>query len=884
LSILAKPTKDLTKKDLAALAKPLGVKGRPYPMRDVVFTENKKGEKTLVNRLGLLEDNNNPLLVFSDREYGDVVGMAMREMPTPSMLPMFFDAIARRHPNNPRRIQFLKGAAGAGKTYMGELVGRMGSEKGALKIDCSNLNMGELLFETVLDFSSDKNFYNELDKRLAAGKLNALSRKLLKENLGEAWSEEGGKTSIDWHLVGQNVRDPAQADKPYEQRDYLPSEKATAMALAALQQVSQLEGLDAMGGNTLGMATQEGALIRAFKEGREVILDEFNRGKRGTTGVLHGVLQFIIGEIDNCTVSNTLKEKGDDASQSFTFRRADMKAGFFVTLTGNTETDGSDVEELPQSLNSRIIPQHVPLATQEDWQHRICQIMTGLPVSTIYYSAQGQWDKNPEAFRKRLVEWRQLQEQRQVPDIQLRLLRRWEDVVEASEKLAKFYYGWSQIVDPDSAMHRAGTLAQLLDEIDDTYSGEVTIDFRKIMAHISEAMEYRPEILAPEDSEGYDLSAALDRKPEMPEDMMENEDPAVQFGTWFSNVLVRHIVATTVERGKMGLYHQLMRHAADCGLTGAQLHEGMRSGACSVADLLNDNPYDSKNPDIQAELVRDLLCQSLRERYKDLSKDNNDIMSVGVVRRALEDLAEQEAAPELTQSPAAAIFNDNPDALNVRPFITIENVDMTPDAQSGKSPATPQAANLVAQREILASIVAPQLRERNLQAMWNKALSNSGIVAEGNDVEKDESLAIAQNDSESGLALTTVMVAGEARGKQTPKAVPLHLVWNRAQDKLLVVGEGKVTPDLKKAFNYSRTVYVDRLEADADKRIASALNGIVGVNNSKMDELLKGAFLMRNMMPSAQDEEQSALGKLMASRGVNCYLPHYLVKKNPAPK
>jgi hypothetical protein len=868
-----KTISELSPQDLKDLTKPLGVRGRPYPMRDTVFTVNSKGEKVMINRLGLLEDNTNPLVVYSDRAYSDVFGMAMREMPTPGMLPMFFDAIARRNPYNVRRFQFSKGAAGTGKTYAAELIGRMRSKEGALKIDCANLNLSELLYETVLDFSNDRSFYNELNKRLASGRANPLTIKILKENLGEAFHDDNGKVSVDWNLIGHNITD--------QDGKKMPSHDAVSAALTALRRVSDLEGLDSKGGNALGMATQEGALIRAFKEGREVILDEFNRGKKGTTGALHGVIQFIIGEIDECTVHNSLKEKGDDAGQSFTFRRSDMKPGFFVTATGNTEADGTDVEELPQSLSSRVIPQHVPVATQEDWQHRICQMLTGVPVSTIYYSAEDQWKKHPEGFRKFLADTRKIGETRPIPELEMKLLRRYEDVVAASEKLARFYYGWSEIVNPDSRLHRKGSLASLLEEIDDGYNREVTVDFRKIIAHINEAKEHRPTVRAPHESEGYDLSLPLDKAPNFAGDDNEPEELAQSFGTRLANVIVRQIVKDTLERGKPGLYNQLIRHAADCGLLESPLHEGMKNQNRGIASLLNDNPFDSPVKDVQAEVVRDLMCNQLRAQYPGLSPKNDDIMQVEIVSRALADLDESHTLPVADFSPV--VFNDDASTVHRQPFMAVEAIDTTPRGQedpNAAAPATPEAGNLVGMKAFIATLAAPGLRQHNLGAIWNSALTDSGAVANSSDnKDRDEGLAIAENNSATGLALTTVMVKPDAGAA---KAVPLHVLYNSKSDRIVIVGEGALDKEMRKAFTLSRVTYIDRLEKEAGRKADNALSILLTEEGRKYAPTLKNAFLMRNMMPTSDQEQAASLGQLMTERNAECFLPHYLVRRNPA--
>lgn len=883
---LKKPISELTPEDLKELVKPLGTKGRPYPMRDMVMEQDASGEKTLVNRLSVIEDNRKPLKVYSDRSYTEVVGMAMREMPTPGMLPIFFDAIQRRDPANKRRIQFMKGAAGAGKTYMAEFVARMRDDRGAIKVDCSNMNLGELLFETVIDFGGDQDFPKELNKRLENGSVNEFCMNLLKEGLGKAFIDQGdGRATIDWDKIGkQNIKlkDKGKDGEP----EFLEREKAVQKAIESINKVNDVLKID-LSGNALGMATQKGPLIIAYEEGREIILDEFNRAKKGTTGVLHGVLQFIIGETDTCTATNTLKEKGDEANQSYVFDRNDMKGGFFVSLTGNTESDGTDVEELPQSLNSRIVPQHIPIATEEDWQHRICQILTGIPVSTLYHSKQEQWDQDPDGFRKMLTQWRSMGESKDVPEQHRRLLQRWEKVVKASEKLAKFYYGWSQIVDPNSMLHQAGSLAELLDEVDETYNAEVTVDFRKIIAHINEALEIRPQVVKSEESGGYDV-ADWDLPPEL-EDQDFEEDPLASFGTRLSRVIIKQIVSDTQERGKMGLYRDLMNHAKDCGLIDPGFHEALRSEAESIAALLDDNPFESQVWDVRVELVRDIVCDYLRAKYPEIEvEDNEQILTTSTIDRVLKEItdagADVEQAPELDgDTPEGEVsaeqevsspliyLNGDADTLSGRPLLAaqLSDVAATPEDQDVMWPATEQ---LVDVQDFLPTLAAPEIRAVNLKAAWNKALSNSGVVLSGQDSIMDESLGVAENTSDNGIAATTLVMKRVAESGQVEEC-PMHLIWNQKKDALVIIADGQISSALSYAFSNSRVCYVNRESATAEQDLNTALANVLGAEREQAEPVIKNALLLRAEAPSGGAD----LGGLLLQRDVEQVVPKYVL-------
>lgn len=851
--------------------KPLGVVGRPFPMRDSIMVEDANGNMVLTQALGVIEaeDEAHALWVYSDRAYDEVVGMAMREMPTPGMLPLFKKALLQRNPDSKLRIQYLKGAPGAGKTYMSEMIARMTSKEGAIKIDCGKKNLAELLFEKVLDRGTHASFYDELDKRLKNGKLNPFSIKILKDSLGEAFVVDHGEMRINWNKIGHSLKD--------NDGDEVGNDESISTAIKGLERVSKLEGLDSLGGNALGMATQEGPLIRAWKEGREIVLDEFNRAKEGTTSSLHTVLQFLSGEIDRVTVENTLKEKDDQSGQHFTFDRKDQKGGFFVTLTGNSETDGADVEVLPQSVNSRIIPRYIPVATQEDTQHRICQILTGLPVSTLYNMSKAQWDANPRAFQQKLLEWRTMgltQEQvDNIPQQHMSRLRRWKDIVEVSEKLAKFYDGWSKLVTIDSPLFKAGNLAELMQEIDENYGAEVSIDFRKAIAHTQEANEVQPTTKAIGESEGVYTGSWKDA-PILPES--HPEPPGFQYGTRLVNIILTHINMTTADIGKMRLHREIMTLAKECGLVEDSLHEGQSNGKKSVADLLNDNPYISNDPDVQAEIVHELDCRHLHRRYPEINMPDDQLVNPLILRANLDALAD---GLEEADGPGASLilFNENPETLYGQPLQTVRAIDAAEIATLGPNATDPEVEDLASRDNFLAALASPVLRTHALESLWTGALEKTGAVFNDteNKVPKDQSLAMADGTSDSGLAITTV-VTGGAASDGSARNESLQIIWNRKTDRIVVLGEGRIAPDLKSAFNATRGTYINKEEPNAPERVKTALTRLIGKELTKNEGLLKMAFQKRAALPDQAAEEKLGLRELLVDRSVKPFLPVFI--------
>ncbi len=416
------------RKLVAELEKPLGTSDRPYPMWGSQRVEHEDGESSLEQVLSVIADDAYPMKVYSERPYKEVIALTYCDMPVPSMLPLFFDGLERRKPESTNRTQMMIGDPGAGKSFMGGLQGRIRSKQPIEVFDCGGKNMNELLFEMVLDFGKGDTLPKAIDKRLQAGSLDPLSLGKLKK-LAEIVSEHedgeegarpvsldqnGNIQSIDWNYF-KGAATPEQVDQAYQ-------------ILTEVSKIEQLEG----GGNALGMNSQYGPLIRWFMEGREGVLDEYNKSKEGSDNALQTVWQFLNGEIQTCTVENPLKNKDLAAGPaSFTFRREDMQAGFFVTLTGNKTEDGETTRSLNESVYDRLSPLTLPDPTEADWQHRICQMMVGMPVSTLYEVFKDQADANPKEFGDWLMNLRKAKAEIEgvpVPELQETLLQNWQNV------------------------------------------------------------------------------------------------------------------------------------------------------------------------------------------------------------------------------------------------------------------------------------------------------------------------------------------------------------------------------------------------------------------------------------------------------------------------
>lgn len=877
--LLDRKLSELSDDEIKALTKPIGTSQMPFPMYGTLTVE-AGGSQELEQHLTAIAGDvpTKALSILSERDYAEVITLALSDMPVPSMLKMFEDALEQRKPDSVRRIQLLVGDPGAGKSYMSAMIARMQRDEPAEVLDCGGKNMRELLFEMVLDFGAGEQLPKTIDKKNKAGALDPMSVGLLRQ-LGDI--EKGkyvkelddGKFEIDWE--GLSKSGTQNVENAYE----------------ILSKVAHVEGIDNGGGNALGMNSQYGPLITSFMKGDPLVLDEYNKSKEGTDDNLQTVLQFANGELAECTVENPLKNKDASSGPShFTFRREDMKPGWFLTLTGNASIDGVTTRELNKSVYSRIEPQVIPEPTLMDWQHRICQIMVGIPVSTLYKTFREQADEDPKAFGEFLMDLRrqkaELIEHAPIPPMQETLLQNWENVNAASEYLAKCYMGWKDLVNPNVGPMAHPELHE--DGIDEEYASQVSIDFRKVIQHIEFATPLRPE------QSDVGVKHKFNKKflSEQPEfDERPDEDLALNFGKRLTDLISRKMYETSGARGKPNLYRELKRLMKESGLKELHLQEAARSNRKSVEELLSISVFDDKNPSKQAELAQKLLCDYLRETDDRIAAtDNEKIVTLTKVKQALDTLRETDTSEthELT------VPNLDHETLSSQPFVAAEILD-TADESRVDELDSKSLDDLVTHDDLIATLAVPVIGEKNLDAVWETNLSaylkqeqqSTASAEDGADpanddlgpMEEDEGMNIAENRSSTGIATTTLVVKKVKDGQAEDLSV--HIVRNNDRGKTLVVS-GEVSPRIEAIFKEAGITHVNRDEPNAASRVESALNDILRGTPEKTKERLKFAFLLRNLdeeNEKAGISSEANLSELMVNKEIGTNAPKYVFKK-----
>ena len=219
------------------------------------------------------------------------------------------------------------GAPGNGKTYLTKAIGALVHPKGALVVDCNNIDNPDELYK-VTTFSVDETRkQRKIDARVKMGNMDpeqalsqnavAYMKKMFGNDVVTQETRDGKRiTAIDWNAVkGDSAFVEGVIDKVMEMEN-IPYEKDHS---------------------SLGFVVSNGPLLRALGDpdspdyGRMVIRDESNRGP-----VVDAWLIFEAFFSD--PGADELKLKGED-DKEFTIKRSDIPETFMFLGTANQATE-----------------------------------------------------------------------------------------------------------------------------------------------------------------------------------------------------------------------------------------------------------------------------------------------------------------------------------------------------------------------------------------------------------------------------------------------------------------------------------------------------------------------------------------------------------------
>lgn len=831
----------------------IGVPGRPFP----VMVPNPQAISTEdVFRLEVIEDPENPIMFWSKRNYDEVIGMLYRYLPTPSMLSLFYETLRLLRIDNDRRIQFYIGRHGSGKSFVGKLIGDFLHPDGSVTINCADRDLNELLFETVLDVAANPGLYDKINSKLKRGEMSATSIAALRNVVGDAYSEKEGYPHIDFEEIGSMHLDAHTNEDGQRETEVVFSDTNAHEVVNTLLKIAEVEGLS-QEASFMPLKSQLGILPRVWQDGRVAHLEEYNKCKEGTDTCLHPVLQVFNGENLKCRVFGS-------GNMAFAFDNRERTPGFFCYLDGNMQADGVATHTLSASANDRVLPNIIQNMIKDDWQHRWCQLLTGVPISILYNCNQEQWDANPDNFTKFLHMIRGLGGA-DVPPLHRHYINRWEDVLEATDMIAQYNFLYDQKTNPDSVLHKEARFPELFTEVDEEFHNMAGGSMRRVIKHFMQAMLNRPKTTLPTSSQGFDITEDWKDPPGV-NVVMKHNRPEISLGTSIVTEFYDDMVRLTLGLGKPNLFASLKADFESLRLKRPDLMEGFASEVLYFEDLLNSQK-GSADRNLQAQ---EIFCEQLRLLNPDtpLSDENDHLITIDQVETALH-RASHQALPQSEDPRLSYIYVQNPVPLVPADGMVVPKaiIDSFP-TRDGKQVDLPPS-ELISHDRFLIGIALPKVGKNSVNALWTDTLLTE---VDSPLAEFDESIRISTDHSrEAKLALTTVMTAQNGPNGLSP--APIHLLKDNLKGNLLVVGD-QLSESLKSFLKDADIDYVDRNANNARTQVQIFLNKLFPKRGPEVESDLVASFLHRNRIAGqsievlVRDLERLNLSDLLSSSEV----------------
>jgi len=857
----------------------LGIPDYPWPSMEV---EYKDGKYSTV--MHVVEDAAKPLPIYSkwfdyyqqmgvgnayEKAYERIMGIAYRDMPVPSMLQYFKESSNARTPDSRDLLELVIGAPGMGKSYGAQYHSRLRDPEPALFFDCAGRDSGDLLFELVLDHSANADIYMRIEKRIGehnSGKLlpPPLLAILQRAELRQVFSMDGARIGVDWNRFGLLPKGEDSSD-----RSAIMETARTSLHLFATEAGIQMNGL-----SDISFKEQKGKLILAAESGCNCILDEVNLAKN--LDKIKVVLQVINGEIDSCVIA-------DKSGGSYMLSRNKIELGFTLTANGNHTTDGNSTQILPESIYSRFKNKYfIPRPTVEDFQHRICQKLTGLPISTLHHMQQNARQTQNKSFSKEeftefLHYMRALgtEGHETVPAYQSAMIDHYEDVIEASSRLAKLYYSWAETLDRDELQRKmqsnsgsAQELNALLMETDEKYAKEIGVGMRMMMGHLSSALNVTPETIALVKSGGFNLRA---RKLPINPDSLSPEEPELRFGTRLSRIIINAVDNTSRQYPKPAINKKLTELLTTATIFPPDLKEGKRSNVKLLAELLDIDVLKGQSASQQTAMVQRLLCDLLRSREPELSGNNEDLIPLSKLGQML------------TQDRSKAVIDSHTAVLAI-PNLDLDHVSDHPIHNviihdAGYQPATNSilvvpAEKLADHDELMMALAIPKMRESNLPVLWNKSLINSGGqgACYSNNEEDNEPLRMAMRDKpQCGISITSVTC--RKSGTEAAETM-IILIHDDKAPHTIIVGDS-IHPSLLRMMARTNVTYIDRASPTATDSARRAIDTMMTGKPVQVTEDLKAAFLMRHTVLEDYPDKKPTFSQMITQPITHCEIKNY---------
>jgi len=816
MSLMDKKISELTSEDKHKLRKPIGVGGLAFPMMRHETT-GKNGE--VKQTIGKIDSVSDSLAIYTEMNLEKLTGKVYRDMPIPSMLPMFRDLLAKQSPTSKNRIFTVFGDAAFGKSFLFKSVSSMVHPKGAIHVDCGGMNMREIFFRTVIDYG--EGVKEAFEKKLEKGEMSKASIDYINTNFPDTIISKNNETHIDWAMFGTRKQYGTGEDKKETTEDRGESFKR---ANEVLKEVYEREGLTTLT-NSFGIKTVPGEFFEALEEGRPLFLDEFNKHREGTLDCWQTALQVLNGEENSINVYNPMSQSGGDDIKFLTINREDFKTGFIVGLAGNEGKDGSATKELSESMMTRLNPMYVGNPTELDWKHRESQIWTGVPLTTLYHLYKDFANNKPDEFAEFLIDIRKLglddKEINLIPAKEIYFLQNWKDTVESINKVSQYRIFRNSLANPESKLFESKKYEALSDELaSDAAAKQISISFRKLIAEHNKAIEGTPAVSKLGENNTPDIKAAFDT---IRSSGHQSRDPGwYRFGDNLSRAIVEDIINVTKD---MPLTRStLLETCVELGILESTFNEAKKSKDMKLlSDLMKYDDLKDIGGTDELKAMQNVIVTMLRSMNSGIQASDDDIVSLrnlGAILNIL-DAKYKETKGELTKEFNSSLIgniiipNDDLNEVGEKPLLevaTIANYNYT-DSENELQGETVNFSS------ILAAMAMPEFSDKNrenilLGDFLSKVENYKKDSGEDLTREEKEVYKILTGESSNGFDMA-IVAAKDSKGDETY----LYVIEDKLRKRSIIIGTEDISVPLSSSLDKNGLTYLVQSDNATGKKI-----------------------------------------------------------------
>ena len=479
---------------------------------------------------------------------------------------------------------------------------------------------------------------------------------------------------------------------------------------------------------------------------------------------------------------------------------------------------------------------------QTDWSLMLIVCVwgaVGIFFLALSYDFKKYFKNDPEAFTETMMAFRKggltKKEQAAIPEEQLINIRNAQNTIQVAEQMSEFFAEIRQLTNPNSSLYKQSGL-QLSQEYE-AYLNSLEIDLRLVTKFMENASVEKPKaVTKPKLGKlmgklGKQRGSVEAKKPDMKERLATRGDRLEEYiEGWMERIFMPgHGETLGIQHDEMKeMYDIAKKIAANHGIGEPILVEGKISGAKRIKDLYNADV--SMLPDKQTDVIRNELAELLEKKHGIKLENAEEALPTFAINAALarvKDAANKE--PENAQVRSIHVLNENVDTVADSPIVEA----VLTDASVAEAP---EPKDLAPHDTFMGALAIPALSDANIKALWNHSLSAMDALD-----PDDETVKIAENRSETGIGLTTLLTNDKG------EAVVTHVLTDAPNKRTVIISED-VDKKVQDMFARNGITYIDRKAPDAAAKIDKEIEFMTlsRPNSQEVMEYMQGALMLRD--------------------------------------